>query len=662
VKQTQAAESATHSMKVSHGKAGNVSAGSAPDTGTSHRNSSFDFKVFLLPAALLLLILLAVLLDYVWPGTLPFSFAIVPLLLGGYVVIKSALQAAIAKKKITAGMLVVLALIGTATVGEYLSGAVVAFMMIFGEFLEDLTMEKTKNAVRELIRLVPPTCRILVDGVFTEIPLKSLRRGHTLQVRPGEQIAADGIILRGQAAINEASITGESMPVDKKAGDPVFVGTHNENGVIEVRVDKLGNDTLLGKIIQTVKAAQENKGHAQKTADVFAQYFLPIILGICIITYLITWDILRVMTILVIACPCALVLATPTAVVASVGNRAKKGVLIKGGATIETCARVTALCLDKTGTLTTGEPCVVAQSLPDATDGEAFLYTLAIAEKNSGHPIAKAILRHLREDKGFDLTGVPDGMFEMLFGRGVRVTQDGTVYEVSNKEALIDVAHGAQALLPFIREQEAKGRTVLIALRNNRALGAVAVADTLRPVAREAIRQFQQIGIQRIIMLTGDNEFSAQAICEEAGIPEYRTNLLPEQKLDAIRALQAEGEVVAMVGDGVNDAPALVISDVGIAMGEAGTAVAVEVSDITLMSDHLTLLPPVFLLCRRTLAIIHQNIWVFAVCVNIAGIALSGLGILNPILAALIHNASSIFVVLNSSRLLSWKYAGESRR
>jgi len=623
------------------------------------RGAGFGYRVFLLPAALLLLILAGVLFDFVWPGTLPLPFSIVPMAVGGFVVIKSTVEATIAKKKVTAGMLVVLALIGTAAVGEYLSGAIVAFMMIFGEFLEDLTMEKTRNAVRELMRFVPSTCRMLVDGEFREVPLKSVRRGSVLQIRPGERIAVDGVIISGQAAINEASITGESMPADKKAGDTVFVGTLNENGVIEVRAEKLGNDTVLGKIVQTVKAAQENKGHAQKTADVFAQYFLPVILGVCLVTFLITRDIMRVMTILVIACPCALVLATPTAVVASVGNRAKKGVLIKGGAAIEACARVTAVCLDKTGTLTLGQPAVVAETLLDPGDAEAFSYTLAVAEKNAGHPISRAVLKYVSEEKDVSLSSVPDGAFELLFGRGVRVRDGDAVYEVSNKSALLELPADGEAIRPFVEEQEALGRTALLVVKNNRVLGALAVADTLRAPVADTIRQLRRLGIRRIVMLTGDNEFTARAVCEEAGIPEFRANLLPEQKLEVIRELQRENEVVAMIGDGVNDAPALVLADVGIAMGAAGTDVAVEASSVTLMSDNIEMLPAIFSLCRRTLYIIRQNIWVFAVLVNAAGILLSGMGFLNPILAAIIHNASSIFVVLNSSRLLGWKYAAE---
>ncbi|GHU07751.1 cadmium transporter [Spirochaetia bacterium] len=631
--------------------------------GSNYKGSNyrgFNYRVFIFPAVLAVLIVLSALTEYLWTDILPFPLALAPLAAGAFVVCKSTFEAVITKKKITAGMLVVLALIGTTVVGEYLSGAIVAFMMIFGEFLEDLTMEKTKNALRELIRLVPPTCRKLVDGEYTVVPIKKIRKGDWIQILAGEKIAVDGVIVKGQAAINQASITGESMPVDKKPGDQVFVGTLNENGVIEVETEKLGSETTLGKIIQTVKQAQENKGEAQKTADTFAQYFFPIIVLICIVTFFITKDIMRVMTILVIACPCALVLATPTAVVACVGNRAKRGVLIKGGIAIERCAKVSTLCFDKTGTITKGMPEVLDTCIAANTSEKDFFYVLGITEKNSGHPIGKAVIAYLSEKKSVIIKDIPDGDFEMLYGRGVRVRMENDVYEVSNKKLLSDFPADDPEITSFVARQESLGRTVMLAAENARILGALSVADTIRESVPKAIRQLKESGITHIVMLTGDNEFTAKAICDEAGIDEFRANLLPEQKLEAIKEMQARGEVVAMIGDGVNDAPALVLADVGIAMGAAGTDVAVEAASIALMSDNIAVLSATFALCRRTFSIIKQNIWIFAVIVNVCGVLLSGLGFLNPIMAAVIHNASSIFVVLNSSRLLAFRYAGES--
>lgn len=394
-------------------------------------------KIYILPSILLVLNILAIIFHFFIK--IPFKFELIPLTIGGFIVIKSTVLATIKKRKITAGMLVVLALIGTTYVGEYLSGSIVSFMMIFGEFLENLTMKKTQNAVRSLIQLVPHKCRKKIGNKFEQVSIREVRPGDIIQVIAGEKIPVDGIIQNGQSTINEAAITGESMPVDKTKNDKVFVGTLNENGVIEILTEKIGNETILGQIIKTVKNAQENKGNVQKTADKFAEFFLPTILLVCVITALLTKDIMRVMSILVIACPCALVLATPTAVVASVGNAAKKGVLIKGGVVIEELAKVTTICFDKTGTITKGTPEVIDVLICDESKRNEFFNTLAIVEKNSGHPIGKSIIKYLVEKQKIDLDKIPNGEFNMLFGRGVNVKINDNSYEVSNRKVLDDL-------------------------------------------------------------------------------------------------------------------------------------------------------------------------------------------------------------------------------
>lgn len=619
-------------------------------------NPMIKYKMFIFPAAIAILILIAALFEYVWKDVLSFSFAIIPLVIAGGFVIKSTIEATIALRKVTAGMLVVLALIGTTYVGEYLPGAIVAFMMIFGEFLEDLTMEKTKEAVRELIRLVPTTCRKKIEGEFVTVSIREIDEGDIVQVIPGERIPVDGVIIQGQAAINEATITGESMPVDKTINDNVFVGSLNETGVIEVATEKIGGDTVLGKIIKTVHAAQNNKGKAQKSADKFAKYFLPLILLICAFVWFKTNEIMRVMTILVIACPCALVLATPTAVVAGVGNAAKRGVLIKGGVAIENFAKITTICFDKTGTITKGEPKVVNFTNFNKVQGKEVLETIAIVEKDSQHPIAKSLINYIEEEGSIKINSLPNTEFEMLFGRGVRVYNDKNTYEVSNRKALIDIKIVDNEVENYLDSQEALGRTALVVIKNGEIIGGVSVADTIRESVKGTIKELRKLGIKRMIMLTGDNEATAKAICAEAGITEYKANLLPEEKLDFIKALQGEGERVAMIGDGVNDAPALALSDVGVAMGAAGTDVAIEAASIALMSDKIEMLPRIFALSKKTYSIIKQNIWIFAVVVNVVGVWASGLGWLNPIMASVVHNASSVFVVVNSSRLLGFKY------
>jgi Cd2+/Zn2+-exporting ATPase len=611
------------------------------------------FEKFFFPGSLLLLILLSLLFSYI--KVLPFDLSIVPLIIGGVFVTWNTWEATIKLKKITAGIMVVLALIGTTYVGEYLAGAIVAFMMIIGEFLEEVTLDKTRNAVKALIKLVPEVAWKKINGKYEQVSIKKIRVGDMLLVKPGERIPVDGIILTGQAAINESSLTGESMPVDKTFGDKVYVGTLNENGVLEIKVEKIGGDTALGKIIKTVKLAQESKGDVQKAADQFAKWFTPIIIAICIIVWFLTYDLMRVMTILVIACPCALVLATPTAVVACVGNAAKKGVLIKGGVTIERAARITSICLDKTGTITQGKPKLVnLKSFGQFSTNEVLLYA-AIAEKNSQHPIAKAVLEQAELE---GLGDIPDSHgFEMLFGRGIKVRYDDQVIEVSNSRALENVATEMRNnAIQFLDEERHNGRTALVIIVNEKVIGGISIADTIRANVAETIQSFKEAGIKRIIMLTGDNEITAKSIADQIGITEYYANLLPNDKLDKIKELKESGEIVAMVGDGVNDAPALVLSDVGISMGVIGTDVAIESSDIALMADEIKMVTATLALSKRTFAIIQQNIWLFAVVVNVAGVTLSGMGFLSPIIAAIVHNISSVFVVLNSARLLSYSY------
>ena len=637
---------------------------------SSKKIFGLELSVIWYPLVLVILIIAGIIIDYIikpsfmprlvnYEGQEVGTFLIIPLVFGGYRCTKDAVEATITKKKITAGMLVVLSLIGCIFCKEFLSGALVSFMMIIGEVLEDITMMKTQNAVAELVKLVPHKCRKLVDGQFVEVSIKKVRKGDIIQVQTGEKIAVDGVITKGNAAINEASITGESMPVDKKTGDEVFVGTLNESGVIEVKTEKLGGDTVLGKIINTVKSAQDQKGNAQKIADKFSEIFLPLVLTVCVIVGILTKNPIRVMSVLVIACPCALMLATPTVVIAAVGNAAKKGILVKGGDAIESAAKINAICFDKTGTITKGTPAVIETYMVPGITEKDYYTAIAMVEKNSSHPIAKSIMKHINGGSFIDVSAIPNAEYEMLFGRGVR-TLDGTdVYEVSNKKCLADIKGDITSEInEFIKRNESKGRTTMLVVKNGNILGGISVADEIRDGIKETMERFKKLGIEHVIMLTGDNEYTAKAICDEAGISEFKANLLPEQKLDAIKELQAKGYKVAMVGDGVNDAPALVLADLGIAMGGAGTDVAIESSKLTLMSDNITMLPSAFALCKRAYFMIKQNIIVFAVCVNVIGVFLSGLGFLNPIAAALVHNCSSIFVVLNSSRMLTWKYKG----
>ncbi|HWQ43742.1 MAG TPA: cation-translocating P-type ATPase [Desulfosporosinus sp.] len=616
-----------------------------------------NYRKFIFPGTLLLFIISAAV-----PGQkewIGLDLAVIPLILGGGFITWSTLVTMIETRKITAGLLIVFALIGTTYVSEYLAGAIVAFMMVAGEFLEDITLDRTRNAVRELVQLSPDTAWVNRKGDYISIPVQDVSVGEKVLVKPGERISVDGTILSGQAVINEASITGESLPVEKTIGAKVFAGTINQSGALELQTEKTGNQTTLGKIIRVVYEAQESKGSTQRTADQFAKYFTPVILGICALVWMFSQDLMRVMSVLVIACPCALVLATPTAVVASIGNAAKRGALIKGGITLETAGKVTTICLDKTGTLTLGRPQVVEIQPFASHSQEEVLSIAALAEKRSEHPLAGAIMKEAKRRK----LSIPDPQeFTSIFGCGVHCLYEGTTIEVSNRR-MLERLPDSEVGRKFLDAQEEMGRTALLVLKNGEVIGGISIADTLREQALRAIEEMKKSGIKRIIMLTGDNEKTARSISQQVGITEYKANLFPEEKLEFIRSLQKEGEVVAMVGDGINDAPALTLSDVGIAMGAAGTDVAIESADMALMADDLRMVPFTLGLSRKALKIIKQNIWVFAVCVNIVGITLATSGFLSPIAAAVVHNLASFFVVLNSARMLTYKsnYSGTQK-
>ena len=600
----------------------------------------------LLPGSLLLLIFIALI-----PGLdrmAGFKVAVLPMLLGGAAIGYPTLVTIIERRKITAGALVAIAIIGSAYLEEYLAAAVVAFMMLAGEFLEEITLQRTRNAVREMVRLTPDVATIERDGAWVQVALREVRAGDGVLVRPGERVPVDGTVISGEASVNEATITGESMPVDKNAGARVFAGTTSQAGALVIRTDRVGRDTALGRIIQIVRAAQDQKGSTQKIADRFAAYFTPAILSIAGLVWLLTHDLLRVMAVLVIACPCALVLATPTAVVASVGNAARRGGLIKGGVALEAGGRVTAVAFDKTGTLTGGRPVVAAVEPLNGRSEREVLQMAAIAEVRSEHPLARAIVDHAR---AAGLTISDPSAFTMIFGRGVDATWNDRRIEVGNQRLVVN----GDPVLAALERHEQLGRTALLVRVDGEPWGIVALADVVRPQARAVVERLRAMGITRLVMLTGDHAVTARAIARDVGLEDVRSGLLPEQKLEVIRELQAAGEVVAMVGDGVNDAPALVLADVGVAMAAAGTDVALESADVALMGDDLTLLPEVLALSRRALGIIRQNIWGFAVAVNIVGIVLAGTGMLSPIGAAVVHNVASLFVVINSGRLLTYR-------
>jgi len=444
-----------------------------------------------------------------------FEIALVPMTVGGAYIAYGTFLAMMETRRITAGLLVTIALFGSAYVGEYLAGAVVAFMMIGGEFLEDITLEKTRNAVRELIKLSPEHTTVWQDGDWVNVHIQEVKVGDRVLVRQGERIPVDGIVLSGHAAVNQASLTGESMPVDKGPGDSGFVGTIVESGALELETEKVGEDTTLGRIIQVLYQAQERKGATQRFADRFAQYFTPVILAICVVVWFATRDLMRVMAVLVIACPCALVLATPTAVVAAVGNAAKRGVMIKGGAVLELAGRVDTVLFDKTGTLTKGKPEVVDVTGFGSISGSEVLTLAAAAEERSEHPIAREIVRKARAEQ-LQWPGATD--IRQLPGVGVEAVFSDRVLQIGNQRLLDRITSRAEEGLAYLEQQQAAGRTALVVAADGAAVGGIAVMDTLREGAQPAIVNLRETGIRNIVMLTGDNPAAAEAVARSAEI------------------------------------------------------------------------------------------------------------------------------------------------
>ena len=581
------------------------------------------------------------------PPSLSKALSVVSLVIGGYPIVKSAIQALLIPD-LNVNTLVSIAAISATAVGAYHEAATVLFIMLVGEFLEGLTAEKTRKAISSLIQLAPKTAWLRRNGQEVRVSIDEVKAKEVVIVKPGERIPVDGRIISGCGSVNQATLTGESLPVEKGIGDRVYCGTYNEAGSCEIEATQVADDTKLAQIKRLILEAQSEKSPIQRVMDRFARYFIPLILGIALLTFLVTGEIIRAITILIVACPCALVLGTPTAVMAAIGNAARQGILIKGGGYLEQMGRVWALLLDKTGTLTKGRPQVVEIKPLNELDEKELLYWAAIAEKRSEHPIARAVTEKAAE---VTLTIPHPQSFENVQGKGVKVRSDGRVIVVGGSELLegegIDIPESARALLD---RKESEGMTLLWVALDRRLMGFISIADTLREGARDAVEKIRREGISEIWMLTGDNERVAERIAGELGV-HYEAKLFPEEKVKRVKEWRRKGHVVAMVGDGVNDAPALAAADVGIAMGAVGTDVAIETADIALMTDELGKIATIIRLSRKALRVIRENI-LFAIGFNTVLVFLSAEGWMTMILGAVLHQASSLLVILNSMRLL----------
>ena len=582
---------------------------------------------------------------------LPFDAAWVAIVLCGIPIVLEALIGLITAFDIKADVLVSLALIAAVLIGEDFAAGEVAFIMQLGALLEDVTVARARAGIEKLVYLTPQTARLLLPDGENIVPAEQVRVGDRLRVLPGESIPVDGVITSGQTSINQAVMTGESLPVDKTVGDEVSSGTVNQYGAFEMRATKVGEDSSIQRMIRLVQSADAGKARIVGQADRWATWVVVTALLAAGITWAVTGEIIRAVTILVVFCPCALVLATPTAIMAAIGNATRHGFLVREGDALERLAAVRRIAFDKTGTLTYGTPRVVAVASALAGLDRAGLYALAAgAEQLSEHPLGKAVVAGYREENSGEIA--PAESFEMLPGRGVSAVVDGRRVLAGNPQLLAD--HGV-AVSPDAERQRLleEGATMIYVAVDGVFAGYLALSDTLRAESAATIAALEAAGV-RPVLLTGDHESAAGAIAARLGIREVRAGCLPEDKLEEIGRWQRDGVHVCMIGDGVNDAPALKKADVGIAMGGVGSDIAVEAADIALVDDEVKELPHLMALSRRMMSTIRMNL-TFSMGLNFLAIFLAMAGTLNPVVGALVHNAGSVAVILNSALLLKWR-------
>jgi cation-transporting P-type ATPase C len=553
--------------------------------------------------------------------------------------------------------LVTAATVASLLLRENVVALTVLWLLNIGEFLQELTLRRTRRAIQDLLSLGDDTCWVVVGegaGVEVQTALTAVVVGDVVAVYAPCTLPVDGEVVSGEAIVGEAAVTGESMPVYKCTGGDVFAGTTLQSGSLRVRATRTGRNTAVGRIIQRVEVAQADRAPIQTVASTFSRRFVPTSFALAGLTWLLTRDAARAMTMLLIACPCAAGLSTPTAISAAIGNGARRGILIKGGTHLESAGRVSAVVLDKTGTLTVGRPLVTSVVV---TGGEGWtpeqvLAYAASSEIHVRHPLAEAVVRHTAECR----IEIPvHEECEVLLGQGVRADLHGSRLLVGSPQFLADdgVEMTPQAA-EWLERMRAGGEIVICLAHNGALVGLIGVTDTVRPESAQVLAELRALGVQRIVMLTGDAPTTAASVAARLGIDEWYAQVMPDDKLAVVRRLQEEGHVVAMVGDGTNDAPALALADVGIAMGLGGTEVAVETADVALAASRLNEVASVLRLGRHTLRVIGQN-YGLAIGVNSLGLVAGALGSLNPVLAAVLHNASSVAVVVNSSRLTRWE-------
>ncbi|MEO6331307.1 MAG: heavy metal translocating P-type ATPase [Gemmatimonadaceae bacterium] len=575
---------------------------------------------------------------------------------GGWFVVPRGLRAA-RTGTLDMNFLMTVAALGAWLIGEQAEAAATLSLFAVAELLEAYSMDRARNAIRALMDLSPAEATVLRDGREVRVPITDIGIGETVAVRPGEKLPADGIVTSGRSSVNQAPITGESMPVDKDVGAEVFAGTINGMGLLHVRSTKGASDTTLARIVRAVEEAQSSRAPTQRFVDRFARVYTPTVVAGAVVLAVLppllglgSWYdwIYRSLAMLVVACPCALVISTPVTIVSGLAGAARAGVLIKGGAFLEAAGAITTICFDKTGTLTLGAPTVTDVVVVGQSSQHDVIRLAMAVERGSEHPLANAIMQY-GVSREIETPNAID--FEALVGRGARAGVDGELAFIGNARLLQELGIRDAEVSRLMNGLEEHGKTAVAVMRGTVVIGVVAVADEVRPNAAEALAQIRAVGVRRTIMLTGDNRRTAEAVAASIGIDEVHAELLPDQKVAFVRDLEERGERVAFVGDGVNDAPALAAASVGIAMGAAGTDVALETADIALMADDLSKLATAITLSRRTRRIVQQNVW-FAIAVKATFVVLAGAGFATLWVAVAADMGASLVVVLNGLRPL----------
>ena len=580
----------------------------------------------------------------------PFDLAWFAVILCGLPIILEAIIGLVTAFDIKADVLVSLALIASLCIGETFAAGEVAFIMQLGALLEELTVAKARAGIEKLVHLTPQTARVFQMDKEVIVPAEQVRIGDKIRVLPGETIPVDGIILSGQTSINQAVMTGESLPVDKTVGDEISSGTVNQFGTFEMEATRVGEDSSIQRMIRLVQSADAGKAKIVGIADRWATWIVIIALSAAVITWLITGQIIRAVTILVVFCPCALVLATPTAIMAAIGNATKHGFLVRQGDALERLASTKVIAFDKTGTLTYGTPRVIAvQSVTNVLTTKELYQMVASAEQFSEHPLGKAIVHCFKKEK---MVFAEVDHFQMIPGRGVCADIEGKKVLAGNPE-LLKADRVEIPVLEDMKDYIRQGCTIIYVSVNNTFAGFLALSDTVRRESESMIDELSKLGICPVL-LTGDHENAANTIASLLHIKDIKANCMPENKLEYIEKYQKNGMPVCMIGDGVNDAPALKKADVGIAMGGVGSDIAVDAADIALVDDEVKELPHLVALSKHMMITIKLNM-AFSMALNFVAITLAILGILNPVVGALVHNAGSVFVIINSAFLLKWK-------